>query len=177
MNYCVRHEPHELAARGVTFSQFQHLRHLWDDNGLTQAELSRRIGIETPSSTSVLDSLDKAGLVRRERQPAFRRWLLASLCLGLGFVMIQVPAMAGLLAQHRELRKAGLGIYGLVFVLILVHALHVVGGIVVLARLWLRGRKNIYDHEHFQPVRYAAMYWHFLDAIWIVMFLMFLFTA
>src|SRR5438445_10555646 len=41
--------------------------------------------------------------VRRERQPAFRRWLLASLCLGIGFVMIQVPAMAGLLAQHREL--------------------------------------------------------------------------
>ena len=52
---------HELAAHGVTFGQFQHLRNLWVENGLTQAELSRRIGIEMASSTAILDSLQAEG--------------------------------------------------------------------------------------------------------------------
>ena len=45
----------QLAVHGVTFGQFQHLRNLWVENGLTQAELSRRIGIEMASSTAILD--------------------------------------------------------------------------------------------------------------------------
>jgi hypothetical protein len=41
----------QLAVHGVTFGQFQHLRNLWVEDGLTQAELSRRIGIEMASSS------------------------------------------------------------------------------------------------------------------------------
>ena len=108
--------------------------------------------------------------VRRERQTAFRGWLITSLTLGAAFVIVQTPAMANLLSQHRELRKSNLGIYGLVFVLVLIHALHVLGGIVALVRLWVRARSHTYDHEHYQPVRYATLYWHFLDIVWLVMF-------
>ena len=57
----------QLAAHGVTFGQFQHLRNLWVENGLTQAELSRRIGIEMASSTAILDSLEAAKLITRVR--------------------------------------------------------------------------------------------------------------
>jgi cytochrome c oxidase subunit 3 len=108
--------------------------------------------------------------VRRERQEAFRRWLMSSLVLGTGFVAVQLPALAVILAQHHQFRAQGVGIYGLLFFLVLLHALHVVGGIVVLVRLVWRGRRNVYDHEHFLPVRHAALYWHFLDLVWIVMF-------
>jgi DNA-binding MarR family transcriptional regulator len=62
-----------LAAHGVTFGQFQHLRNLWVEDGLTQAELSRRIGIEMASSTAVLDSLESEGFVTRVRNAADRR--------------------------------------------------------------------------------------------------------
>ena len=63
----------QLAVHGVTFSQFQHLRNLWVEDGLTQAELSRRIGIEMASSTAVLDSLESEKLVTRVRNTADRR--------------------------------------------------------------------------------------------------------
>jgi MarR family transcriptional regulator, organic hydroperoxide resistance regulator len=63
----------ELAARGVTFGQFQHLRYLWVQNGLTQADLSRRIGIEMASSTAILDSLEAVGLITRARNVTDRR--------------------------------------------------------------------------------------------------------
>jgi DNA-binding MarR family transcriptional regulator len=63
----------QLAVHGVTFGQFQHLRNLWVENGLTQAELSRRIGIEMASSTAILDSLEAAKLITRVRNTADRR--------------------------------------------------------------------------------------------------------
>src|ERR1700716_3921345 len=62
-----------LAVHGITFGQFQHLRNLWVENGLTQAELSRRIGIEMASSTAILDSLEWQKLITRVRNASDRR--------------------------------------------------------------------------------------------------------
>jgi DNA-binding MarR family transcriptional regulator len=63
----------QLAVHGVTFGQFQHLRNLWVEDGLTQAELSRRVGIEMASSTAILDSLEAGKLITRVRNAADRR--------------------------------------------------------------------------------------------------------
>ncbi|HEY1923474.1 MAG TPA: cytochrome c oxidase subunit 3, partial [Tepidisphaeraceae bacterium] len=62
----------------------------------------------------------------------------------------------------------------LVFFLIMVHALHVLGGIVALVIVTLNARRQKYDHENYMGVRFAARYWHFLDVVWIGMFTMFL---
>jgi cytochrome c oxidase subunit 3 len=115
--------------------------------------------------------------VRREKQHAFRAWLSISLALAIGFLLVQAPAMAVLLIEHQRLRAAGLFLYGLVFVLILLHALHVAGGMIALLRISFRSRQGAYDHEHYNPVRHTAWYWHFLDAIWILRFATFLLTA
>ncbi|AXK80682.1 MarR family transcriptional regulator [Pseudolabrys taiwanensis] len=63
----------ELAEAGLTFGQFVHLERLWNEDGLTQVELSRRVGVEMASSTSVLAELEKLGWIRRERGEADRR--------------------------------------------------------------------------------------------------------
>jgi heme/copper-type cytochrome/quinol oxidase subunit 3 len=115
--------------------------------------------------------------IRRERRASFLGWVRASLVLGIGFLLVQTPAMVLLLSQHRDLRGRGMGLYGLLFFLILVHALHVVGGMIALVLLDIRGRRGVYDHEHYLPVRHAAMYWHFLDLVWLAMFFTFLATA
>jgi heme/copper-type cytochrome/quinol oxidase subunit 3 len=117
------------------------------------------------------------GALRRERRPAFLAWVRISLLLALGFLAVQAPAMVMLLAQHRGLKQQHVALYGLVFFLILLHALHVVGGMVALILINLRGSRGVYDHEHYLPMRHAAMYWHFLDAVWIILFLTFLATA
>jgi cytochrome c oxidase subunit III len=108
--------------------------------------------------------------IREERQRAFRRYLVATLALALGFVAVQGPSLWQLLSEHEVQKTRGLPIYGLIFFLVLLHALHVVGGIVALARVNLGALSLRYDHERFEPVRYAAVYWHFLDGVWIVMF-------
>lgn len=63
----------KLAKHGVSFSEFQHLRQLWDEQGLNPVEISRRIGIERASSTAVIESLLRKGLIRKLRDPADKR--------------------------------------------------------------------------------------------------------
>jgi cytochrome c oxidase subunit 3 len=108
---------------------------------------------------------------QHERQLLMRRYLILTCALALLFVSIQIPSLASLLSQHQTSSSQGLGLYGLVFVLILVHALHVVGGIIGLAVTTIHARQGRYDHEHFNGIKHAAMYWHFLDIVWLVMFL------
>ena len=95
----------ELARHDITFSQYQHLRQLWQTDGLAQVELSRRIGIETASSTSVIDQLEKLGLIRRQRDAADRRRIIVTLTpagralekpLDGGAMVVNIRARAGL---------------------------------------------------------------------------------
>ncbi|MBC7783990.1 MAG: heme-copper oxidase subunit III [Burkholderiales bacterium] len=60
--------------------------------------------------------------------------------------------------------------YALVMFLILIHALHVVGGIVALALVSYNAFHDRYDHEDYVGVRNCVLYWHFLDGVWIFMF-------
>jgi cytochrome c oxidase subunit 3 len=50
------------------------------------------------------------------------------------------------------------------------HALHVAIGIVVLALIAALARRGRYGARYHAPVTVAALYWHFVDAIWIFLF-------
>ena len=62
-----------LAERGFTFGEFIHLERLWEEDGLNQKELSRRVGIASASSTQIIDLLEKNKLIERARNPGDRR--------------------------------------------------------------------------------------------------------
>jgi heme/copper-type cytochrome/quinol oxidase subunit 3 len=109
--------------------------------------------------------------VRRERQKQLRAYLLITCVIAAVFVIVQTPSLASLLVQHQRFRERSLQLYGLVFFLILIHALHVLGGIISLAITTIQAHRHRYDHEHYAGVKHAAMYWHFLDGVWIVLFL------
>ncbi len=50
------------------------------------------------------------------------------------------------------------------------HALHVVGGVVLLLYLWgltLRGRLTA---DHWGRIEYGGLYWHFVDVVWVLLF-------
>jgi DNA-binding MarR family transcriptional regulator len=92
----------ELLRYGITFSQFQHLRHLWEANGPTQVALSRRIGIATASSTAVLDSLAKLRLIRRLRDGNDRRKI--NVFLTPAGAALERPLMACAIAVNADAR-------------------------------------------------------------------------
>lgn len=62
-----------ISPRGVARGQWYFLRVLWEGDGLTQRELSGRVGMMEPTTVVALKSMEKAGLIRRERDPKDRR--------------------------------------------------------------------------------------------------------
>lgn len=58
---------------GVTAAQWRFLRVLWLEEGLTQRELSRRVGLREPTTVIAIKGLEKIGLVRREMSTTDRR--------------------------------------------------------------------------------------------------------
>lgn len=61
----------QLAARirphGVTIGQWHFLRALWEKQGLSQRELSELVGMREPTTATTIQGMERAGLVRRER--------------------------------------------------------------------------------------------------------------
>ncbi|MDE1934645.1 MarR family winged helix-turn-helix transcriptional regulator [Bradyrhizobium sp.] len=64
----VKIEPH-----GITLGMWYFLRALWHEDGLTQRELSNRVGTMEPTTLSAMLIMEKNGLVRRVRNPDDRR--------------------------------------------------------------------------------------------------------
>jgi len=70
-----------IAAHGISRGQWYFLRVLWTQDGLSQRELSGRVGMMEPTTVIALRSMEKAGLIRRSRSTDDKRvtnvWLTA----------------------------------------------------------------------------------------------------
>src|SRR5207302_3770765 len=62
-----------IAAYGVTRGQWYFLRMLWTADGLTQRELSARVGMMEPTTAVALRSMERSQLIRRLRAADDRR--------------------------------------------------------------------------------------------------------
>lgn len=115
--------------------------------------------------------------VRRDRFRA-TAWLLGiSTAAAIIFTVVQCLAMTTMLLGPASYEGPGRGVAGMVIVLAILHALHVLGGIVALGIVATRSSVGMYDHERHWPVDFAAQYWHFLDLVWICMIVTFWLTT
>ncbi|MEI8393278.1 MAG: MarR family winged helix-turn-helix transcriptional regulator [Rhodospirillaceae bacterium] len=63
----------KIASHGVSMGQWFFLRALWDADGLTQRELSQRVGMMEPTTVTALNGMERRGLVERVRNAHDRR--------------------------------------------------------------------------------------------------------
>jgi cytochrome c oxidase subunit 3 len=119
--------------------------------------------------------------LKKGSEQGYRRALLLTVLLGIGFLATQVMAWRQLVAQ---------GIYldsnphsSFFYVLTGVHGLHLLGGILALDYLLLRNWRprrsssgNALAQEKRQTaVDVVALYWHFMDGLWVYLFLLLFF--
>ncbi len=99
---------------------------------------------------------------------ALRTALRATVALGSLFLALQLAVWIPL---WRSGFRIDSGIYGSIFYgLTVFHALHVLAGLGVLLALVPGARKGRYRSGRQSAVRLSAMFWHFVDAVWVVMF-------
>ena len=91
-------------------------------------------------------------------------FLLAALVLGVGYLGFQGIEWVGLIRDGLDLSSA----YGAFFYLIVgVHSLHTAGGLVWLARVWMRLRQGVLTPGGFMAVQ---VFWYFAVLIWPVIY-------
>ena len=67
-------------------------------------------------------------------------------------------------ARHAEL------FFIFYFVLTGLHAVHMLIGMGVLARMWALASLGRFSGGYYTPVEIAGLYWHFVDVVWIFLF-------
>ena len=101
---------------------------------------------------------------------ALCRNLAFTLALGVAFLALQTFAWWQVVRQIQQ-PSENLGPYlKLFYVLTGLHAAHVLGGLGTLAVVTRRAWAGRYSPSYYPGVRYSAIYWHFLDAVWCVLF-------
>lgn len=110
----------------------------------------------------------KEAFVNRQMQQ-YRQLLGATLLLGIAFIVMQYFGFRELWDNGFTLTKN----VSLSFLYIIVglHALHVIGGVIALIVVYLRARSA--RRKVYSPVRIEIMgtYWHFVDLLWIYLFI------
>jgi cytochrome c oxidase subunit 3 len=129
------------------------------------------------STAIILASSVTLELARRNLKAAsvegHGRWLLITMLLGLGFLVSQLFAW-------RQLTKQGVYVASnphssFFYLLTATHAVHLIGGLLALVFVWTRSRlvKKVEVSARRQAATDAVtIYWHFMDALWIYLFLL-----
>ena len=104
--------------------------------------------------------------LKKDDTKGFRIWLGLTVLLGAAFVAGQVNEYVHLV--HEGLTPTG-SVYGTAFYSLTgVHGLHVVAGVIVLATILGLNFTKFATKERLSGMEGAFIYWHFVDAIWIL---------
>ncbi len=100
------------------------------------------------------------------------RWMLVTFVLGLAFVALQLELWRGMYLAGVTPET---GVLGTVFyALTVLHAVHVAAGVGVLGYLLVVAHRSYRGAALLErrviTLRLCGMFWHFVDAVWIVMF-------
>ncbi|MGH8072750.1 MAG: cytochrome c oxidase subunit 3 [Lysobacter sp.] len=97
-------------------------------------------------------------------------WLGATVLLGCVFLFFQAEEY---IHAYSELNLTmGSGIYGSTFFMLTgFHGLHVTLGTIMLAVIWFRCLKGHFDRDNHFAFEAVAWYWHFVDVVWLGLFL------
>jgi cytochrome c oxidase subunit 3 len=115
-------------------------------------------------------------LVSTERNlhSAAKKWLIATTVLGAAFISSQILSWIAL--TNRGFYMSGNPYAGFFYILTAIHAVHVLGGITALGSVLLRTWLPAYDDETIAArtalASVVGWYWHFMGALWIILFVL-----
>jgi cytochrome c oxidase subunit 3 len=103
--------------------------------------------------------------LRRRLEGRFKIWIGVTMVLGLGFLSAQLVAWNHLIDSGFYLNKNFRSGYAYIFTAL--HGVHLIGGLIALAHLVLRAQAKWTAVRRRVIVDVTALYWHFLDGLWV----------
>ena len=118
--------------------------------------------------SSITLILCKKAFINRQI-PQYKGWLLVSMILGIAFVIMQYIGFEQLWSSGITLTRNVA--FSFLYVIVGLHAVHVFGGVVAMAIIFIKSlntQKRVYTTI---PVDLMNTYWHFVDFLWIYLLL------
>lgn len=102
--------------------------------------------------------------------------LLVTLLLGLTFIFLQFEGFSQVVANGYFFTGSESTITtSFLYIMVIVHVAHLIGGIISLIVVIYNHFKQKYNSTQTLGIELSAMYWHFMDIIWVLLFLFFYF--
>jgi cytochrome c oxidase subunit 3 len=98
----------------------------------------------------------------------FNAWLLATIVLGIGFLLGQVHEYSLIKATWQ-----GSSMGASFFTLTGMHGFHVFVGVIYLSILGIQANRGVYTGSQYFGLTAGTLYWHFVDVIWVALFFLF----
>jgi len=112
--------------------------------------------------------------LNQDKQQKAKNWLLATTVFGGMFIASQLFAWVELVRRGVYVQSNPYA--GFFYILTAVHAVHVIGGIAALGYILLRTWQSTSSNEELikrkQVSNSVGWYWHFMDGLWIFLFLL-----
>jgi cytochrome c oxidase subunit I len=104
---------------------------------------------------------------KAERTGKLNFWLLGTILLGGAFIVFQTMEFVGLCKRGIVIGSSMFS--NTFYVLVGLHGIHVAAGLLLLAVLYGLLLAKMLPKPH-RPLATLAIYWHFVDAVWVVIF-------
>ena len=125
--------------------------------------------------SSITIHIAKLNLSKSRPKKTILRWLVATLILGICFVFLQFISFKDLIEMGYFFAGAQSTITtSFIYVLTFLHATHLFAGIIVLSVLIYKTYLNKYQINKL-GFNLGVTFWHFLDVLWLYLFLFFYF--
>ncbi|MBE0680273.1 MAG: heme-copper oxidase subunit III [Anaerolineales bacterium] len=136
--------------------------------GLTRPHLNQTLGLAVTAVLLISSFFMNRGetAMAHGDKKGFMTNTLVTFLLGLGF-LLGVVAVEWPLAAEEGLTASSNAVGAVFYMMTGMHAFHVFTGLIFLIVVWNNARKNIYSSEQNWGVEAAAVYWHFVDLVWI----------
>ena len=137
-------------------------------NGPTPREvLDVPIFISIALFSSSFTILMAEGAIERGNSKRFAIWWFATIALGATFVLGTAKEWYELIYDHGLTISSSL--FGTTFYsLVGLHLFHVLVGLTGLSIVMIFALLGLVKQEHSERIAVFAMYWHFVDAVWVV---------
>jgi len=111
-------------------------------------------------------TLHVSNVAFKQREMVKYRWMVVvTLVLGIVFLIMQAVGFGELWVKGITLTKNVS--FSFLYVIVGLHALHVIGGVVALVILFAKAFSSKVRNYNILPLEVVSTYWHFVDALWI----------
>ncbi len=110
--------------------------------------------------------------IEKGNRSATSAFLLSTFALGIAFVILQFRGFGQIIESGYYMTGQGSSITTtFLYVIALMHLLHLAGGLISLLIIIYNHFKQKYNSSQTLGIELGAMYWHFLDLLWVLLFL------